>query len=149
MKNFSRLILPLAVAVASASGATDPVTDAVRRADDARVVATVAASRDQLGAIFSDDLVYTHSSGAVNDKASYVEAIASGKTKYISIEYESREFKAVAPGIVLMRGRCLIHSSNSGNSVENHLAYLAVWREENGSWRFLAWQSCHLPAEKT
>jgi hypothetical protein len=23
--------------------------------------------------------------------------------------------------------------------------YLAVWREEKGHWRFLAWQSCKLP----
>ena len=25
------------------------------------------------------------------------------------------------------------------------LSFLAVWREEKGQWRFLAWQSCKLP----
>jgi Domain of unknown function (DUF4440) len=148
MKKYIRFVLPLAFIAVSLSGAADPVIDAVRRADDARVSATLAASRGQLDAVFSDDLIYTHSSGAVNDKASYIAAIASGQTKYFSIDYESRDFKAVAPGIVLMRGRCLIHSANGGQSVENHLAYLAVWREENGVWRFLAWQSCHLPPAK-
>jgi hypothetical protein len=26
------------------------------------------------------------------------------------------------------------------------LSFLAFWREEKGRWRFLAWQSCKLPA---
>jgi hypothetical protein len=148
MKKLILFLLPLAAFAASTQAAIDPILDAVRSADDARVTATVAANRDQLDAIFSDNLVYTHSSGAVNDKAAYMEAIVSGKTKYFSIEYESRTFEAVAPGIVLMRGRCLIHSANSGQSVENYLAFLGVWREEKGAWRFLAWQSCHLPPAK-
>jgi hypothetical protein len=148
MKQLTLFLLPFVAIVASLQAAADPVLDAVRSADDARVSATIAANQAQLDAIFSDSLVYTHSSGAVNDKAAYMAAIVSGKTKYFSIEYESRSFEAVAPGIVLMRGRCLIHSANSGQSVENYLAYLGVWREEKGAWRFLAWQSCHLPPAK-
>jgi hypothetical protein len=148
MKKLILLLLPFAAFVASLQAAADPVLDAVRSADDSRVSATIAANQAQLDAIFSDNLVYTHSSGAVNDKAAYMAAIVSGKTKYFSIEYESRSFESVAPGIVLMRGRCLIHSVNSGQSVENYLAYLGVWLEEKGAWRFLAWQSCHLPPAK-
>jgi hypothetical protein len=149
MKKLILFLIPFAVLAASLPAATDTVLDAVRQADDARVAATVAASREQLAGLFSDDLVYTHSSGAVNDKAAYMAAIVSGKTKYFSIDYESRDFVSVAPNIVLMRGRCTIHSANSGQSVQNYLAYLGVWREENGVWRFLAWQSCHLPPAKT
>jgi len=144
MKTLIRWILPLAVLSAPLAGATDPVVEAVRHADDLRVSATISANPDQMGAVLSDDLVYAHSSGAVNDKATYIKAVVSGKTKYISFDYESRDFEVAAPGIVLMRGRCLIHSSNSGTDVKNHLSYLAVWREESGVWRFLAWQSCHL-----
>ena len=148
MKKLFQSVLLLSAVAASLAAAPDPVLDAVRRADDARVSATVASNREQLDALFSDDLVYTHSSGMVNDKASYLATIASGQTKYYSINYESRNFEAASPGIVLMRGRCLIHSANGGQSVENYLAYLAVWRLEKGTWRFLAWQSCHLPPAK-
>jgi len=31
--------------------------------------------------------------------------------------------------------------------MDSVLSYLAVWREENGQWRFLAWQSCKLPVK--
>lgn len=148
MKKLILLLVPFAALAASLRSATDPVLDAVRQADDARVTATVSANRDQLAQLFSDSLVYTHSSGTVNDKAAYMDAIVSGKTKYFSIDYESRDFVSVAPTIVLMRGRCMIHSANSGQSVQNYLAYLGVWRLENGAWRFIAWQSCHLPSAK-
>jgi hypothetical protein len=149
MKTLISFLVPFAVLTTSLCAATDPVLDAVRQADDARVAATVSANKEQLGQIFSDSLVYTHSSGAVNDKAALIGTIVSGKTQYFSFDYESRDFVSVAPNIVLMRGRCTIHSANSGQKVDNYLAFLGVWRLENGAWRFIAWQSCHLPPAKT
>jgi hypothetical protein len=35
-------------------------------------------------------------------------------------------------------------TSPSGES-DSIYSFLAVWREEKGQWRFLAWQSCKLP----
>jgi hypothetical protein len=140
-------LLPLfALVFTPLRAASDPVLDAVRQADDARVVATIAADRAKLGAIFSDDLNYAHSSGVVNDKAAYIDTIVSGHTKYFSIDYEQRKFVPGAPGIVLMMGRCHIKSANDGQPIDQRLNFLAVWRLEGGTWRFLAWQSCHLSA---
>ena len=125
---------------------TDPVLDAARKADDERVAATVAADRTRLGAIFSDELRYAHSIGRVDNKASYTEAIVSGEIKYFSVEYVRRDFKQVAPNIVLMTGRCHIKSSNDGKEPSASLfGFLAVYRlEGDGAWRFLAWQSTKL-----
>jgi hypothetical protein len=148
MKTTLRLIPLFAVIAASLSGAADPAVDAVSRADDERASATVAGDPARLDAILSGDLHYAHASGAVNDKAGYIGAISSGKSKYLSISYESRDFRAVAPGIVLMTGRAMIRTVSNGQPADNHLSFLAVWREEAGVWRFLAWQSCHLPDEK-
>ena len=145
MSKLLRLLPLLVLAVVPLRAASDPVLDAVRQADDARVAATIAADRAKLAAIFSDDLSYAHSSGMVNDKTAYIDTIVSGHTKYFLIEYEQRKFTPGAPGIVLMTGRCLIKSSNDGPPVDHHLNFLAVWRLEGGAWRFLAWQSCSLP----
>lgn len=148
MKTILRLIPLLTILFASLSAAADPVTDAVSRADDERASATVAGDPARLGAILSDDLHYAHGSGAVNDKAGFIGAITSGKARYLSFSYESRDFRAAAPGIVLMTGRAMIRTLTNGQPADNHLSFLAVWREEAGVWRFLAWQSCHLPDEK-
>lgn len=125
--------------------ADDKIVAAVRAADDERVAATKSGVRERLDAIFSDELHYAHSSGKIDTKASYVESLASHKTVYESFNYSARNFQTVAPGIVLMTGRVLIHSRNGEQKVENDLNFLAVWREEKGRWRFLAWQSCKNP----
>ena len=124
---------------------------AVRAADDERISATTSADRARLNAIYSDDLHYAHSNGRVDTKASQIHGIVSGATKYESFEHKERKFVPVAPGIVLMNGRAVVQVSNrqSGAKSTLDLTYLAVWREEQGKWRFLAWQSCRTPAPET
>ena len=114
--------------------------------DDARVAAMKAADREKLTAIFSADLRYAHSSGTVDTKQSYIESLTSGRTKYLTLDYEERAFTFPAPGIALMTGRAHVKVANATGEVDMQLSFLSVWREENGKWRFLAWQSCKLPA---
>jgi hypothetical protein len=106
------LLAPLA-----ALHAADDLRLAVQSADDARIAAMSSPTRDQLAAIFSDDLRFAHSTGAVDTKTSFIDTLTSGKTNAATAEGE----------------------------MENALSFLAVWRKEKGQWRFLAWQSCKLP----
>lgn len=124
----------------------NPALGAVRAADDARVAATIAADPVKLGAVFSDELRYAHSSGAVDSKASLTEALVTGRTKYLHLDYETREFTFPAPSIALMTGRVHAQVASASGSIDTILGYLAVWRLEAGQWRFLAWQSCRLPS---
>jgi hypothetical protein len=123
----------------------DPELAAVRAADDARVTAARTRDRAQLAAVLADELRYAHSSGIVDTKESYIDSIVSGRSVYDSYDYEERVFKPVAPGVVLMTGRVLIQSRNADGPLLIDLNFLAVWRNENGVWRFLAWQSCRNP----
>ena len=124
----------------------DKVIAAVRAADDERVAAILAADPTRLNAIFSDDLTYTHSSGKIDNKASYTRSLVTKATTYDRYEYLERKFIPVAPGIVLMTAHALIYSRSATGRNENDLSILAVYREEQGKWRFLAWQSAKLPA---
>ncbi|MDB6115691.1 MAG: hypothetical protein JWQ62_2636 [Lacunisphaera sp.] len=149
MKTLLRFLV-LLVAFLSANAADlpekiigpDKLSAAVMAADDERLGATKAGDGARLDAIFSEQLHYAHSSGHIDTKASYMEALTSHRTVYESFEYLERNFVPAAPGIVLMNGHVIIHSSKDGEKVINDLNFLAVWREENGRWRFLAWQSC-------
>jgi hypothetical protein len=115
---------------------------AVKAADDERVAALIKADVAALDNILSAQLRYAHSSGAVDTKASYRESVATHRSVYGSVEYLQRDFIPAAPGIVLMEGRVLIKAGNSAQLNLLDLNYLAVWRLEDGRWRFLAWQSC-------
>ena len=127
-----------------ASSATDG-PGACRAADDARVVAMISADPAKLAAAFSDDLIYIHSSGHQDTKATLTAALTSGKTVYHSIDFEQREFREVVPGLVLMHGRCLVKLGKAAPYTDLHLSFLASYRLEKSGWRFLAWQSCKLP----
>jgi hypothetical protein len=118
---------------------------AVRAADDERVAATIAADPKRLDAIYSDQLHYGHSNGVTDTKASFVESLTSRRSVYESVEYLQRDFIHAGPGIVLMKGRALVRAGSVAQRNLLDLNFLAVWREEDGKWRFLAWQSSRNP----
>lgn len=124
----------------------NPQLAAVNAADTARVAAMQSPDRDKLSAIFSDDLRYAHSNGVVDTKASFIDILITGKTKYVGYDYEEQNFTFPAPGVALMSGRAHVKAVTATGEMDSVLSFLAVWREENGKWRFLAWQSCKLPA---
>jgi hypothetical protein len=146
MKTLLRL-LPLfaLLSVALRAADTDALIAAVRAADEERIAATMAADRARLAAVYSDALHYAHSSGKVDNKTSQIQGIVTGGNKYERFEHKERTFIPAGPGVVLMKGRVLMSMSGSTGRLVNDLNYLAVWREENGQWRFLAWQSCKNP----
>ena len=72
--------------------AADDARRAVQSADDARIAAMSSPDRSQLAASFSDELRYAHSTGAVDTKASFIDTLSSGKTKYLRFDYLKREF---------------------------------------------------------
>ena len=140
-----RLLPLLALAFVSLHAAEDKSIASARAADDERLLATKAADRARLDAIFSDQLHYAHSSGVVDTKVSYMQSLLTKSTVYESFDYKERNFTVAGPGVVIMTGRVLIKATSNGARADNDLNILAVWREENGQWRFLAWQSCKNP----
>jgi hypothetical protein len=81
----------------------------------------------------------------VDSKTSFLDALVSGRSRYVGYEILERKFTFPAPGVALMTGRAALKVTNATGGMEATLRYLAVWREEQGQWRFLAWQSCRLP----
>ena len=122
---------------------------AVRAVDDERVAATVAADRVRLDRIYSDALRYAHANGKIDDKAQHIAALADKKTSHDRFDYHVREFRSAGPGVVLMSGRLLIHTTGAQGRQVNDVNFLAVWREESGRWRLLDWQAAKNPAPVT
>lgn len=125
-----------------------PALAAVKAADEARIAAMLQADRAALEAAYSDDLHYTHSSGAIDTKSVFVENLASGQFKYLAYDHVERDFTFPAPGIALVNGKAKLRVASAKGEMDLFLSYLGVWREEGGKWRFLAWQSCRLPTEE-
>ena len=109
------------------------------------LAATKAGDQARLEAILSNDLHYAHSSGKVDSKASLIKALTARTSVYESFHYQERKFTLIGAGLATMTGRVLVKVGPAGKPNELDLSILAIWREENGKWRFLAWQSCKMP----
>jgi ketosteroid isomerase-like protein len=142
MKNPLPVLIAFFLAILPAIAADDPQLAAVKAADTARVAAMKSPDRERLNAIFSNELRYSHSTGAVDTKASFIELLLAGKTRYVGYDYDEQNFTFPAPGIALMTGRLHLTGINPAGPMDIWLNFLAVWREESGHWRFLSWQSC-------
>lgn len=143
-RTFSYSLLALVFCLSSLSLHAEEVAKLIA-ADDARVVAMKAADQGKLEAVLSDELHYAHSNGLVETKAEFIAAVAGGKLKYEGIDYEERKFTFPTPEVAMMTGRARVQAVSAKGPMDAVLAYLAVWRKEDGQWKFLAWQSCKLP----
>jgi len=140
MRFLIALLLTLTV-----QAAEHPELVRVTAADDARVAAMLAPTREKLDAVLSSELRYAHSNGQVDTKAALIASLTNGSAKYSKYAYQERTFTFPAPGIALMAGRFDVKAVVKGNAAESTNSFLAVWRLEQGEWKFLAWQSCKVP----
>ena len=146
MKHLGRFLLLLALLAGRLAAAEDAPLATVRAADDERIAAMLAADPVRLDALLSDQLHYAHSSGFIDTKASFIESLAGRHVIYESAEYVQRDFISAGPGVMLMKGRARFKAGRGAERTLLDLNFLAVWREEGGRWRFLAWQSSRNPS---
>jgi hypothetical protein len=124
------------------SAQTPAVEQAVRQIEDRRIKAMIDDDFATLEAILADDLTYGHSSGVADTKAAYLEALRSGKTKYLTFDR--------APSVVRVYGNTAIITGTAtlslrGQAAPFSLRYTLAYVMREGQWRMVAWQSTRLP----
>jgi hypothetical protein len=132
----------------AAHGREDPRVAAVLAADDARIAAMTSADPAALAPLLSPDLRYSHSNGTVDTKDSLLALIGGKATRYVAYRPVERGVRFAAPDIALEHGRAEVVLEKNGTRTEATFLFLAVWRLEEGSWRFLEWQSARPPAAR-
>jgi ketosteroid isomerase-like protein len=125
----------------------DDLSD-VRAAEAQRLAATISGDTARLARLLSDDLRYAHSDGRVQTKGQFVAAVAGSRIKYLAITPEAVEWQPVNAGAWCESGRARLVAMADGRRAEFTLRFLAVWRQESGSWRLLSYQSSQLAPAK-
>lgn len=117
---------------------------AILAADKARIAAVLGRNRAGLEAVMSDDLVYVHSSGPQEDKATYIDRIVSGHYQYKSFDIVSRSMHLI-DGLVFDNGDNKVDIVRSGDLHKLAGRFLMVWRQEQGKWRLLRFHAAPIP----
>ena len=118
---------------------------AVRSADEQRIAATIAGAIDTLESLLSDELRYANADGRVQTKAEFLAATRANTIKFLNVSSREVSFQVIATNAVAMSGVTRVSARVNQQPVELRLRFLAVWREESGHWKLLAYQSSQLP----
>jgi len=113
--------------------------------EDRRFGAMIARDFAALEKLVHDELLYTHSSGLTDTKASWLESMKSGKTKYRSASCTERKVRVLGE-VALVTGRAAIEAEINGQPRSLRLLFLNAWARTPQGWKFVAWQSCPQPA---
>ena len=120
----------------------------VDKAEDAFVAAVKARDAAALDKLLAADLVYTHSSGVVDDKAAYLAKMKSGEQIYTGIEYSNKKVRLFGRAAVLT-ATVRMTGSTKGVPFDNKLLVTRVWARSggrgSGDWQLVAHQTTRLP----
>jgi hypothetical protein len=129
------------------TSASDAVGQVIRREEE-RYRAILRADTATLDDLFSGALAYTHSTGVVDTKASYLDAIRTGRLLYRAVEVsEQRTIEASGGGgrplvVVLCRTRMDVVVDGSPRQLDNRTTGIWVW--DGNAYRLLAFHSTPL-----
>jgi uncharacterized protein (TIGR02246 family) len=125
----------------------DKVKAEVEAVERQRFDAQVKKDYAFLEKVFADDLIYTHSSGKQDGKASYIASIKEGKSIYDKIDVESLTIRPYANGkTAVINGVINItQPAAEGKTTNLHLRYAVVYVKNKGKgWQLVMWQSLKL-----
>ena len=105
----------------------------------------IARDFKALEAMLHGDLLYTHSSGVTDTKASWLQSMQSGKTKYRNVNCTDRKVRVIGE-VALVTGRAAIEAEIGGQPRSLKLLFLNAWAKTPEGWKFVAWQSTPLAA---
>jgi ketosteroid isomerase-like protein len=115
--------------------------------EDKRFGAMIARDFAGLEKLVHGELLYTHSSGLTDTKASWLESMKSGKTKYKSVNCSDRKVR-IFGDVALVTGKAAIEAEIGGQPRSLKLLFLNAWTRTAQGWKFVAWQSCPQPASQ-
>lgn len=137
------------IACGAHSAVAEPAVISAARADKARLIAMMNGSGEALGRLMSDQLRFVHSDGRVESKSDYVKNMMAGDTEYADARTSELETMQISPDVVVILGVQEMRKRLGPTWSEIKLRYLAVWRNEAGTWRMVAWQSARPSGNST
>ncbi len=109
-----------------------------------RFAAQVRKDTAFLNRVLGDDLIYTHSSGTVDTKASFIESIASGRLDYREATPERLEARLFGD-VAVLTGMARIRVQVKDQMVALYIRFTDVYVMRLGGWQMVAWQATKLP----
>ena len=97
-----------------------------------------AGKADAIAPLLADDLSYSHSSGAVDDKAKLLSGISTANYKWTTLEYKNPTVKVVGPAAIVRFNFVGEQEFTDGKKTPQNLAILMNWQKQGNDWKLLS-----------
>jgi len=142
---FAMLGLVAAGAAAAQECSGTITADEAMKAETARYAAQTSNDFAAMEKLFGNDLTYNHSSAASDDKAKYIDAMRSGRTKYRTMK-PNGDLKTRTYGcIAIITGTAVYEVTAGGQDRSVPLRFTAIWAKRPSGVEFVSWQSTGIP----
>jgi hypothetical protein len=131
------LAIGLLAVVPAAAGSPDE--EAVAKNLETFRKAQVAADAKAFDALCAAELSYSHSSGRVEDKATFIANATNGKSKFLSLEYKEPQIRVVGPAAIVRFhwvGESETVADGKKNATDLHI--LMNWQKQGADWKLLS-----------
>jgi len=105
--------------------------------------AMIDANKTALENISSDALSYGHSSGKIQDKAAFVDALVSGQSDFVTINLTDQTI-LVKDQTAIVRHKFSAQTNDGGKPGSVNIGVMQVWVKEKGKWILLGRQAFKL-----
>ena len=105
-----------------------------------RINAMTSGDTQALEEILADDLIYTHTTARLDTKASFIDAVKTGRSNYKSVDTSDVEVKALGDTAVVT-GHAAFHVGDN----KFQARFIDVYAKRNSTWQMVAWQSTRGP----
>jgi ketosteroid isomerase-like protein len=119
--------------------------DAVGKNVEAFRAAQFAADAKALDGLCAAELSYSHSDARIEDKATFIANATSGKSKWLSLEYQDVSIRVVGPAaIVRFHWVGESEAAADGKKSTTNLHVLMNWQKQGADWKLLSRASTKL-----
>lgn len=151
LRNLMRHVIvaaPLLVllSAANAAAADDDAADiaGVLEVQAQRFQAMTTANTNALNQILADDLVYVHTTGAVDSKSSLVASIGSGAIDYVSLSPTETQVR-IHGAIAIVTGIAAMQVVAAATEHILSVRFTDVYLRADDGWQLVSWQSTRIP----
>jgi len=125
---------------------TTPAADEVLKREQQRVDYLAAGKLDELAAMLSPTMTYTHSSATLDTKEEFMDSLRSGRLVYKSLKHRDVQVRFPSPDVAILNGLSDVESVSGGKAQQTPLRFTIVYVRKNGVWLMEAWHSARRTA---
>ena len=134
----------IAVFLCTAALAQSKDETAVANAVESLRKAMIDPDKASLDNLTAAELSYGHSSGKIEDKATFMDALLAKRSDFVSIDLTEQTIQVIG-NTAIVRHKLSANTNDNGTPGTVKIGVMLIWQKQHNEWKLLARQAFKLP----